>query len=362
MTRSSAAKALSNAASSDVISLWSGTCSSSTYLNGAGACGTPSGSTPSFPLTVAGTVNSGGIPYFNSTTQESSSALLTANSPVLGGGAGAAPFTASFLTTDGITQLNIGPQDTTNNGILGLKGKTSGTATITAPAVAGTSSNALTFSNVLSAPAGSATAPTFASSANSNTGMWFNGTNIDITNNGTNGFEFAFTQLRVGSTTTYGWCSVSTPGSCSDDTAFSRDSVGVVDLGTGASGSKAGSLNLTGLTATGTVSAALYATATNCSNSASPAVCLAAAAGSVALPTGTNPTLTVNTTAVTANSQILLNVDESLGTKLGVTCNTTLSTLLNPVVTARVAGTSFTFTIGAIIATNPACVSYEIKN
>jgi len=103
-------------------------------------------------------------------------------------------------------------------------------------------------------------------------------------------------------------------------------------------------------------------TATNCSSSASPAVCASAAAGSVAVPTGTNPTLVVNTTAVTANSQIFLNIDESLGTKLSVTCNTTLSTLVNPVITSRTAGTSFTFVIGAIIATNPACVSYSILN
>jgi hypothetical protein len=105
-----------------------------------------------------------------------------------------------------------------------------------------------------------------------------------------------------------------------------------------------------------------YLTSGNCSSSASPAVCAAAAAGSVALPTGTNPTLQVNTSAVTANSQIMLTVDESLGTKLGITCNSTLCTLLNPVVTARSAGTSFTFTIGAVIATNPACVSYTILN
>jgi hypothetical protein len=65
---------------------------------------------------------------------------------------------------------------------------------------------------------------------------------------------------------------------------------------------------------------------------------------------------------VTANSQIFLNIDESLGTKLSVTCNTTLSTLVNPVITSRTAGTSFTFVIGAIIATNPACVSYSILN
>lgn len=116
------------------------------------------------------------------------------------------------------------------------------------------------------------------------------------------------------------------------------------------------------VTAVTSIKGATYLTATNCSSAASPAVCSSAASGSVALPTGTNPTLQVNTSAVTANSQIMLTVDESLGTKLGVTCNTTLSTLLNPVVTARSAGASFTFTIGAIIAGNPVCVSYIIIN
>lgn len=116
------------------------------------------------------------------------------------------------------------------------------------------------------------------------------------------------------------------------------------------------------LTASGPLQATKFVTTGNCSSSASPAVCAASSAGTVALPTGTNPTLQVNTTAVTANSIILLTVDESLGTKLSVTCNTTLSTLVNPVVTARSGGASFTFTIGAIIATNPACVSYLILN
>jgi hypothetical protein len=102
--------------------------------------------------------------------------------------------------------------------------------------------------------------------------------------------------------------------------------------------------------------------ASNCASSASPAVCGSAAAGSVAIPTGATPTLVVNTTAVTANSQIILNEDESLGTRLGITCNTSLSTLVNPVVTARSAGTSFTITVNSTLAVNPACVSYVVVN
>src|SRR5208282_5586192 len=52
----------------------------------------------SFPQTVAGTVTSGGIPYFSSTTQMSSSALLAANAIVIGGGAGSAPATTTTGT------------------------------------------------------------------------------------------------------------------------------------------------------------------------------------------------------------------------------------------------------------------------
>jgi len=58
--------------------------------NGITVASSGSGST-AFPLTVSGTVNSGGIPYFNSTTQESSSAALTQFGVVFGGGAGGAP-------------------------------------------------------------------------------------------------------------------------------------------------------------------------------------------------------------------------------------------------------------------------------
>ena len=102
-------------------------------------------------------------------------------------------------------------------------------------------------------------------------------------------------------------------------------------------------------------------TTTNCASGASPAVCGSAAAGAVAVPTGTNPTLVVDTSAVTANSLILLTIDESL-TISATTCNTTLATLVEPVVTARSAGVSFTMQIGATVASNPACVSYVIVN
>lgn len=101
-------------------------------------------------------------------------------------------------------------------------------------------------------------------------------------------------------------------------------------------------------------------TTTNCSSSASPAVCGSAAAGSfVIAAAGTS--VTVNTSAVTANSQIFVQEDESLGTKLSVTCNTGI--LANPpAVTARSAGVSFAVGVTAGLAVNPVCFSYWIVN
>jgi len=100
-----------------------------------------------------------------------------------------------------------------------------------------------------------------------------------------------------------------------------------------------------------------YQTATNCSSSASPAVCGSAAAGMFVLPAAAT-SVTVNTTAVTANSEIIVFNDDSLGTRLSVTCNTSLDNVL---VTARVPATSFTIT-GSAPVTNPNCYSYIILN
>jgi hypothetical protein len=103
-------------------------------------------------------------------------------------------------------------------------------------------------------------------------------------------------------------------------------------------------------------------TATNCSSAASPAVCGSAPAGSFVIAAGAVSTV-VHTTAVTANSQILVYPDESLGTKLGVSCNTTAATALaTSGITARTASTSFTVTTSGTVATHPACYSYLIVN
>jgi hypothetical protein len=70
----------------------------------------------------------------------------------------------------------------------------------------------------------------------------------------------------------------------------------------------------------------------------------------------------VNTSAVTANSEIFVTqrADTTTGTRLGVTCNTTLSTAITQI-TAVTAATSFTINLGTI-TTNPECFSYFIIN
>jgi hypothetical protein len=115
-----------------------------------------------------------------------------------------------------------------------------------------------------------------------------------------------------------------------------------------------------GTTKAAGLTSATLSTTTNCAvSSASPGACGSAAAGAFGVP-ATVATYVINTSAVTANSEIFLQFDESLGTRLGVTCGTTVPTT-GPAVTARTAGTSFTVALTAS-ATNYACYNYRIVN
>ncbi len=92
---------------------------------------------------------SGGVPAYTASGVLASSAALTSNGLVLGGGAGAVPKVAAGLTTDGTSALTLGVAGT-SVGSVALKNATSGTITIqpttgalgsvtlTAPATTGT--------------------------------------------------------------------------------------------------------------------------------------------------------------------------------------------------------------------------------
>lgn len=115
------------------------------------------------------------------------------------------------------------------------------------------------------------------------------------------------------------------------------------------------------VTATGFTVLAL-STETNCADSAGAAACGSASAGAFVIDAAATSTV-VSTTAVTANSQIFLQEDSSLGTRLGITCNTqSVLVLGSPVVTARTAATSFTATTVLGSTTTPVCVNYWIVN
>jgi len=106
-----------------------------------------------------------------------------------------------------------------------------------------------------------------------------------------------------------------------------------------------------------TFSVAPAAGLTNCASTAG--TCRSWFTGSVGI---TNPatTVTVSTTAVGANSQIIIFEDATLGTKLGATCNATAGRTY--MVTTRTGGTSFIITASATPAANTACLNYAILN
>src|SRR5581483_10791628 len=107
----------------------------------------------------------------------------------------------------------------------------------------------------------------------------------------------------------------------------------------------------------GTAQVGLLTSTNNCSNSGG--TCGAAPAGAVTIAAAAT-TVTVPTTPVTANSDITITEDSSMGTRLSVTCNTTTGRTYS--VTTKTAGTSFVITASAAPATNPACLSYHIWN
>lgn len=123
------ASPFTTALAADIVGLFTG-CSGVQYLGADGACHNTAGagtvtsvalSAPAIfsitgsPVTTSGTLGlvaagtSGGIPYFDSATTLASSAALTANRIILGGGAGAAPVVLGSLgTTSTVLHGNAG--------------------------------------------------------------------------------------------------------------------------------------------------------------------------------------------------------------------------------------------------------------
>lgn len=114
-------------------SLTGGTNSAAAMVIGTGSSLTVSGSGTNNATSVNGNTfpastgfTSGGIAFFSSTSALGSSALLAANSPIIGGGAGTAPKTVAGLLFDGTSKLTTG-QSGTSAGNYCMANLTSGT-------------------------------------------------------------------------------------------------------------------------------------------------------------------------------------------------------------------------------------------
>jgi hypothetical protein len=131
------------------------------------------------------------------------------------------------------------------NGQVALSGNTSGTATFTAPAVAGTSTNAVISSNVIGVPDGGAGNPAIQRSAASNTGLFFSGNNSAFSGSGTIAAIFVGSPGLSG-TNTIGMVANGTSGSLAGTGACATTSTVV-------SGGWAGNLTCTGTTGASTL-------------------------------------------------------------------------------------------------------------
>jgi hypothetical protein len=100
-------------------------------------------------------------------------------------------------------------------------------------------------------------------------------------------------------------------------------------------------------------------TLSNCNSLTSPAHCGSAPAGSFVLEVGST-TAIVNTKAVTANSQILVIEDSSLGAKLHVSCDKTVGRTY--MISDRSPGNSFTVSSSLAPTSHPACLSFQLLN
>jgi hypothetical protein len=137
-------------------------------------------------------------------------------------------------------------------GVLNLKGSTSGAVICTAPAVAGTSTNALTCTNVLLLPAGAVSTPGYGFTGDTNTGMWDSGPgNLMFSVQGTGLMEIA-----GGGATAFrgnqpiGFAAAGLPAAL--DTGISRDAAAVVDFGSGAAANTTARLKAAGYMSVGT--------------------------------------------------------------------------------------------------------------
>ena len=211
--------------------------------------------------------------------------------------------------------------------VLNMPGATSGTATLTPPAVAGTAANPLLFSNAISWPTG-------LGGINLIQGPTDSGLNLFASSGRSISLQVASANAQV------------TLDNAAGNRFYPATGNQVVNGVAGGNSWKS-------------TSSVAYLTDTNCqlggaSGTNSPAACGAAAAGAVAIP-ASQTSYVVNTTAVTANSHIIV---QQLTDNSGISTATCNSGATNPVQSTRTAGTSFTIALTSVASVT--CIQYWI--
>lgn len=181
-------------------------------------------------------------------------------------------------------------------GVLTLNGNTSGSATITAPAAAGTNTNPLTFSNVLLVPNGSGSTTGYGFTGAANWGMFRDATNgVIFAVGGTSSFGIQGSGKGGFTSNTGLYCFTSSGLTAANiDACFSRDAAGVIDVGSnGTAGNKGGTINLTALNATGAITGTTISLGTDNSVVGSLTLANSAAAAHTIWTSGATTTNTI---------------------------------------------------------------------
>lgn len=134
------------------------------------------------------------------------------------------------------------------SGALALSGNTSGACSHTASATGATETGTCQQLG----PVGTPSVPTYSYTGDTQTGLFRNSAGVQIlASNGVNALYTGGGFELVGSTTVIGWTSSTNAGG-SQDTALSRDAVGVVDVGNASQGNTTGRLKAAGYISAGT--------------------------------------------------------------------------------------------------------------
>lgn len=189
------------------------------------------------------------VSYTGTAGQTADSGVSMASPGPIGG---TTPAAGTFTT------LNCGVLNTTACVITGT-GSTSGTATLTWPATAGSTTNPIVFSNAIAVnqSGNSAATPSYTFAGSTNYGFYAAGASFSIFTslNGSAVSATIPTGLALGSTGVFQWGNTTCCTVAGGDTGISRDAAGVVDVGTGAQGSTAGKMQMANLALTGSAPA-----------------------------------------------------------------------------------------------------------